>query len=87
MRHFDVPIHKKSFMFGHNKFLLYGSYKIQSKLHKRHTVLSCHRVGEAVATKINGFFYIIGASKPADILNILDTLRWAMLYALLSGME
>ena len=40
-----------------------------AKLHKRHTALSFHRVREAIAGKIIGFYHIAGEHNPADILS------------------
>ena len=40
-----------------------------SRLHKRHTALSWHRVREAVAAGIAAIYHIPGSSNPADILS------------------
>jgi hypothetical protein len=58
LRYLGVPIRKHSIMFGDNKSVVDSSTKIHSKLHKRHTALSFHRVREAVAAKVVGFFHI-----------------------------
>ncbi len=39
------------------------------KLHKRHTALSFHRVREAVASGMIGFYHIASEFNPADILS------------------
>ena len=39
------------------------------KLHKRHTMLSFHRVREVIASKIVNFTFIPGSINPADILS------------------
>jgi len=51
-------------MFGDNK-----SVVPHSCLHKRHNALSYHRVREAIAAGIIGFYHIPGAINPADILS------------------
>jgi hypothetical protein len=56
-------------MFGDNESVVNSSAQPHAKLHKRHTALSFHRVREAIAAGIVGFFYIPGASNPADILS------------------
>jgi hypothetical protein len=42
---------------------------LHAKLHKRHTMLSFHRVREAIASGIVGFYFIPGEINPADILS------------------
>jgi hypothetical protein len=69
LRYLGVPIRNKSIMFGDNKSVVDSSVKIHSKLHKRHTALSFHRVREAVAAKIIGFFHLDGKRNPADVLS------------------
>jgi hypothetical protein len=43
--------------------------QLHAKLHKRHTMLSFHRVREAITSGIVGFFYIPGGINPSDILS------------------
>lgn len=69
IRYLGVPIHSKSYVFGDNKSVVNSSSIPHSKLHKRHTALSFHRVREAVAAKIIGFYFIEGENNPADILS------------------
>ena len=69
LRYLGVPIRKRSYMFGDNKSVVDSSTRPHSKLHKRHTALSFHRVREAIASKIIGFFHIPGSQNPADILS------------------
>jgi hypothetical protein len=64
-----VPIRDKSYMFGDNKSVVDSSMQLHAKLHKRHTMLSFHRVREAIASGIVGFFYVPGDINPADILS------------------
>ena len=64
-----VPIHDKSYVFGDNKSVVNSASTPHAKLHKCHTSLSFHRVCEAVAAKIIGFYFIAGENNPADILS------------------
>ena len=69
LRYLGVPIRGKSWMFGDNESVVNSSAQPHAKLHKRHTALSFHRVREAIAAGIVGFFHIPGDSNPADILS------------------
>jgi hypothetical protein len=53
-------------MLGDNKLLVDSSLKVNAKLHKGHTI---HRVQEAIAYGMIGFYLIPGDSNPADILS------------------
>ena len=64
-----VPIVGKTDMFGDNKSVVDSSSFPQSKLHKRHTTLSFHRVREAIGAKIVLFSHLPGKKNPADILS------------------
>jgi hypothetical protein len=56
-------------MFGDNKSVVDSATQIYAKLHKRHNMLSFHRVREAVASGIVTFQFIPGNINPADILS------------------
>jgi hypothetical protein len=56
-------------MFGDNKSVVDSSMQFHAKLHKQRTMLSFHRIREAIASGIVGFFYILGDINPADILS------------------
>jgi hypothetical protein len=56
-------------MFGDNKSVVESSMGIHDKLHKRHTMLSFHRVREAIASGKVGFNFIPGKLNPEDILS------------------
>ena len=60
LRYLGVPILGRSFMFGDNESVVNSSSKPDSKLHKRHVVLSFHRVREAVASNMLSFLHIDG---------------------------
>ena len=69
LHYLGVPLRDKSFMFGDNKTVVDSSTNIDARLHKRHTMLSFHRVREAMATGMINFVHIPGPSNPADILS------------------
>jgi len=69
LRYLGVPLHERSYMFGDNKSVVDSSTIIHAKLHKRHTMLSFHRVREAVASGMLLFTHIAGELNPADILS------------------
>jgi len=69
LRYLGVPIRGMRWMFGDNESVVNSSAQPHAKLHKRHTALSFHRVREAIAAGIVGFFHIPGDSNPADILS------------------
>ena len=56
-------------MFGDNQSVVNSSMEVHAKLHKRHTILSFHRVREAIASGIVRFHFIPGATNIADILS------------------
>jgi hypothetical protein len=68
LRYLGVPIREKSYMFGDNKSEVDSSMQLHAKLHKRYTMLSFHRVREAIASGIVVFFFRPGDINPADIL-------------------
>eukprot|EP00934_Nitzschia_sp_Nitz4_P003079 Nitzschia sp. Nitz4//scaffold505_size5549//4762//5427//NITZ4_009218-RA/size5549-processed-gene-0.1-mRNA-1//-1//CDS//3329553609//3069//frame0 len=69
LRYLGVPLHESTFAFGDNKTVVDSASLPKSKLHKRHVILSYHRVREAIAAKILRFFHIPGDINPADILS------------------
>ena len=69
LRYLGVPIQEQSYMFGDNESVVNSSSISHSKLHKRHTALSFHRVQEAIASKYVGFYFLPGTCNPADILS------------------
>ena len=85
LRYLGVPVRKKAYMFGDNKSVVDSSTIPHAKLHKRHNALSFHRVREAIAAAIIGFYHIDGNENPADILSKHWGYRqiWKMLQPLL----
>ena len=69
LRYLGVPLLGATYLFGDNQSVVDSSMKIASKLHKRHVLLSYHRVREAIAAGILHFIHIPGAINPADILS------------------
>jgi hypothetical protein len=67
--YFGVPIRSRSYMLGDNKTVVESSIRPHAKLHKRHMALSFHRVREAIAAKIIGFYHVDGVRNPTDILS------------------
>ena len=71
LRYLGVNLVGPTYMFGDNKTVVDSSCKPKSKLHKRHVLLSYHRVREAIAAKVIKFVFIDGNLNPADILSKL----------------
>ncbi len=69
LRYLGVPIRQYSYLFGDNQTVVNSATQPHGKLHKRHTMLSFHRVREAIASKMVIFTHIPGAINPADILS------------------
>jgi hypothetical protein len=69
LRYLGVPIWEKSYMFGDNKSVVDSSTQVHAKLHKRHNILSFHRVREAIASGYILNSYINGDINPADLLS------------------
>jgi len=69
LRYLGVRIRDKSYMFGDNKSVVDSSMQLNAKLHKRHCMLSFHRVREAIAAKIILYWFVPGHDNPADILS------------------
>ena len=69
LRYLGVKVNDKSYMFGDNESVVNSSSALYAKLHKRHNMLSFHRVREAIAIKFVDFSYLPGPQNPADILS------------------
>ena len=67
LRYLGVPIVGSTYLFGDNKSVVDSCSTPHGKIHKRHVILSYHRVREAIAAKIIRFIHIFGDSNPADI--------------------
>ena len=69
LRYLGVPVLSKSYLFGDNQSVVTNSTLPQSQLNKRHQALAYHKVREAVASGMIGFYHIPGEKNPADILS------------------
>ena len=69
LRYLGVNIFGPTYMFGDNSTVVNSSNTPKARLHKRHVILSFHRVREAIAAKILHFIFIPGSDNPADILS------------------
>ena len=69
LRYLGVPVHDTSYLFGDNKSVVDSSTIPHSKLHKRHTLLSFHRVRETIASGMVAYHHIPGSSNPSDVLS------------------
>ena len=69
LRYLGVHIIGGTYMFGDNRTVVDSSMGIASRLHKRHIILSYHRVREAIAAGVLYFIHLPGALNPADILS------------------
>jgi Reverse transcriptase (RNA-dependent DNA polymerase) len=69
LRYLGVPIRDKSYMFGDNKSVVDSSTQVHAKLHKRHNILSFHRVREAIASGYISYSFINGDINPADLMS------------------
>ena len=68
LRCLGVKLAGPTFLFGDNRAVVNTSILPKSRLHKRHVLLSFHRVREAIAAGIINFSFIPGSINPADIL-------------------
>ena len=69
LRYLGANLRQVSYLFGDNQSVVKSSSIPHAKLHKRHVLLSFHRVREAIAAKILRFIHIRGTENPADILS------------------
>ena len=69
LQYLGVNVRPKSFMFGDNDSVVNSANMPHGKLHKRHTMLSFHRVRQAIAAGVVNFLWMEGSSNPADILS------------------
>jgi hypothetical protein len=85
LRYLGVRVRDGTYLFGDNRTVVDSSMGIASRLHKRHIILSYHRVREAIAAGILYFIHLPGALNPADILSKAWGYQqvWVMLKALL----
>ena len=68
-RYLGVPIEECNYMFGDNKSVVDSSITPYATLNKRHTILSFHRVRQAIAAGVIKFYHVPGQENPADVLS------------------
>ena len=71
LRYLGVNLVGPTYMFGDNKTVADSSNKPKSRLHKRHVILSYHRVRKAIAAGILKFIFIDSELNPSNILTKL----------------
>ena len=69
LRYMGIPVEDRCYMFGDNESVVNSATTPHGKLHKRHIMLSYHRVREAIASGMIVFTYLPGWLNPADILS------------------
>ncbi len=68
LRYFGVKVKGKTYMFGDSEAVITNTTIPHSQLNKRHLALAYHKVREAQAANIIGFYHIDGDKNPADIM-------------------
>ena len=72
IRYLGGQVQGATYMFGDNKTVVDSCSMPKARLHKRHVLISFHRIREAVTGKILHFIHIpAGAHNPADVLSKL----------------
>jgi hypothetical protein len=74
MRYLGVHVKGATYMFGDNKTVVNSCSMPKARLHKRHIIISFHRICEAVAAKVLHFIHMPGANNPVDMLSKLPVL-------------
>ena len=69
LHYLGVNLQGATYLFRDNKTVVDSSIRPKPRLYKRHLLLSCHRVHEAIAAKILHFISIPNLLNPADILS------------------
>ena len=69
LRYLGAPITTKSFLFGDNRSVVTSATLPHSTVTKRHNILACHRVREAIAAKLMAFYWIQSAYNLSDMLS------------------
>ena len=69
LRYLGVPIKSKAYMFSDNKSVVTSSTVPHFLLSKRHSILSYHRVREAIAAKLLVFHWCDSSQNKSDILS------------------
>ena len=69
LRYLGARIYETAYLFGDNESVVKSASIPHAKLHKRHIILSFHRVRAAIASKMLRFIHLPGNKNPADILS------------------
>ena len=69
LEYLGVPIRGPSCMFGDNRSVIDSASLPDSKLHKRHNMLSYHTTRQAIAYNVCKYFHIHGDINPADFVS------------------
>jgi hypothetical protein len=69
LRYLGVPVRSRDVIFGDNESVVNSSMRLDAKLHKRHNMISFHRVREAIAAGFVQYFHVPGKQNPADVLS------------------
>ena len=69
LRYLGVPVSHVSYMFGDNQSVVDSSSFPEGKLHKRHNMLSFHKVRQVMAAGFLKFHHLVGTSNVADVLS------------------
>ena len=64
-----VPLEHTAYLFGDNKSVVDSATLLTGKLHKRHNILSYHKVRPVISEGWLQFICIVGTSSPADVLS------------------
>ena len=69
LRYLGVPVRPVMYLFGDNSSVVTSCTVPDSRLKKRHHLLSYHFVREAIASGVLNFVHVNGSANPADILS------------------
>ena len=74
LRYLGVPLHETSYVFGDNESMINSSKYRESKLHKRHNILSYHYVKSMISRGFLSLNHLDSKSNIADVV----TKHWAL---------
>ena len=74
LRYLGVPLHETSYVYGDNESMINSSKHGESKLHKRHNILSYHYVKSMISRGFLSLNHLDSKSNIADVV----TKHWAL---------
>ena len=74
LRYLGVPLHETSYVFGDNESMINSSKYRESKLHKRHNILSYHYVKSMISRGFLSLNHLDSKSNIADVV----TKHWSL---------